>query len=614
MDVELPDGTVIEGVPEGTTKAQLMAKLRSSGYDVSKLAPPSDAGKFRFASPETEQTGVEFIGGLAKAAEDYFAKRPMPEYVERVAGNIPQDVMAISQGFTPEALAATGQALRERPVETLSTVGSEMLRGAGRFVRDPAGTFAEAPISTLMGLQGAQLLRAPSRFAVNTLAEVAAPPVRRALSPANRMISDVFGAPEIQPALQAAPPGTSVSQALADLNAPRAQAVARQAAEIVPEATYGARQAQEASRAQRMAQVAGTPEELAVLEEARSAEAAANYGRAFAQIMPETPELTSLMGKPSIKRAFSRAAQIASERGRPFKIGETTPETVTPSTILDEFGRPVQKVTPAQTAEFPVESLHYVKMALDDMIRDPETFGIGATEVSAIRNTRRKFISQLEKNEAYATARQNYAEQSAPINRMQVAQQLQKALIAPLTGEATRAGVFATAAEEAPRTIRKATGQQFFNKLEDVLDSEDMQVVNDIRDEFRRTKLADEQAKLGRAAAPEVDELASAKIASAMNIPFLNRAWTIANTIVKRSLGKIDEKLATEIGMMMQDPAELSKAITKAKEYEAKTAGIVEKARARRQGVVKAAPRQAIAGSVSFQNVMAPENRNAMAR
>jgi len=577
MDVELPDGTVIEGVPEGTTKSQLMAKLRASGYDVSKFAPTPDAEKFRFASPETEQAGVEFIGGLAKAAEDYFAKRPMPEYVERVAGNIPQDVMAISQGFTPEALGATAQALRERPVQTLSTVGSEMLRGAGRFVRNPAETFAEAPISTLMGLQGAQLLRAPSRFAVNTLAEVAAPPVRRALSPANRMIFDVFGAPEIQPALQAAAPGTSVPQALADLNAPRAQAVAKQAAEIVPEATYGARQAQEASRAQRMAQVAGTPEELAALEEARAAQATANYREAFKQAAPEIPD--EFFDRPAVKAASKVADMIEAETGVPAT---------------------------------PMERLHNIKKGLDRVLFSPPEDLAGLE--SAMKKTRADFIGYLNKVPEYAKARADFAAQSIPINRMQVAQELQKSLISPLTGETTRGGVFARAAEEAPKTIKRATGESFFSKLEDVLTPEDMKVVNDIRDEFRRTKLADEQAKLGRAAAPEVDELASAKIASAMNIPFLNRAWTIANTVVKRSLGKIDEKLATEIGMMMQDPAELSKAITKAREYEAKTAGMVEKARGRRQGVVKAAPRQAIAGSVSFQNAMTPENRNAMAR
>lgn len=35
MDVTLPDGTVVEGVPDGMTKAQLVAKLKSNGYDTS---------------------------------------------------------------------------------------------------------------------------------------------------------------------------------------------------------------------------------------------------------------------------------------------------------------------------------------------------------------------------------------------------------------------------------------------------------------------------------------------------------------------------------------------------------------------------------------------------
>lgn len=43
MEVRLPDGTIIRGVPEGTTKAELTAKLARNGYDVSKLgAAPSD--------------------------------------------------------------------------------------------------------------------------------------------------------------------------------------------------------------------------------------------------------------------------------------------------------------------------------------------------------------------------------------------------------------------------------------------------------------------------------------------------------------------------------------------------------------------------------------------
>lgn len=42
MDVKLPDGTVLRGVPDGTTKAQLLEKLQKNGHDTSKmgLEPP----------------------------------------------------------------------------------------------------------------------------------------------------------------------------------------------------------------------------------------------------------------------------------------------------------------------------------------------------------------------------------------------------------------------------------------------------------------------------------------------------------------------------------------------------------------------------------------------
>jgi hypothetical protein len=41
MDVRLPDGTIIKGVPDDISKADLTAKLKSNGYDVSKLEAPS---------------------------------------------------------------------------------------------------------------------------------------------------------------------------------------------------------------------------------------------------------------------------------------------------------------------------------------------------------------------------------------------------------------------------------------------------------------------------------------------------------------------------------------------------------------------------------------------
>jgi hypothetical protein len=43
MDVQLPDGTIVQGIPDGTSKADLAAKLAANGYDVSGLGmqPPA---------------------------------------------------------------------------------------------------------------------------------------------------------------------------------------------------------------------------------------------------------------------------------------------------------------------------------------------------------------------------------------------------------------------------------------------------------------------------------------------------------------------------------------------------------------------------------------------
>jgi hypothetical protein len=405
--------------------------------------------------------------------------------------------------------------------------------------------------------------------------------VRNAFAPKARAYMETLGAqtPEAVNALAAARPGMTVPQALADVNAPQLQTFAQAAMKQVPQETRAATMAQEQARAAELGKVAGTSEQLEFAKTVRELEAAKNYKEAFKQAAPEIPE--KLLDRPSIRKAYTIADELAAERG-----GASTP----------------------------MQSLHDVKLALDKIISKPEDFGLGGAQKEALQSTRKEFIAQLEKNEAYKKARADFAAQSQPINKMQVAQQLQKALTEPVTEGATRGGMFARAVEEAPKTIKKATGQTFFDKLEDVFSPEEMKVVNDVRDEFRRSKLAKEQADLGKAATPSAEELASSKLGSISHINLLNRVWTIANTVIKRSLGKIDEKLATEIGMQMLDPADFKKALTAAQEYSKATEKGVENIRARRAAVKKTVIPPAISGAVTFGNVMVPENRNAMAR
>lgn len=54
MDVRLPDGTIIRGVPEGTTREQLSAKLKANGYSFDEPAPAKQEEK----APDALKTGL----------------------------------------------------------------------------------------------------------------------------------------------------------------------------------------------------------------------------------------------------------------------------------------------------------------------------------------------------------------------------------------------------------------------------------------------------------------------------------------------------------------------------------------------------------------------------
>jgi hypothetical protein len=65
MNVTLPDGTVINDVPDGMSKADLTAKLAANGYDVSKLTQPTQASPVQSAPQGTGSTMLDAGNALA---------------------------------------------------------------------------------------------------------------------------------------------------------------------------------------------------------------------------------------------------------------------------------------------------------------------------------------------------------------------------------------------------------------------------------------------------------------------------------------------------------------------------------------------------------------------
>lgn len=164
MDVRLPDGTVIQNVPEGTTKEQLTAKLNAKGYNLptdNPLEAPAQksytAGEAATEAamnliPSTAKLGIDVAkaaihpantlegliqltsGGLSKVLPESLMKYAVPEkrqQAESVANAIGQEYKnkyGSSEGFKRAAAENPAGVLAD--LSALLTGGGAALKGA----------------------------------------------------------------------------------------------------------------------------------------------------------------------------------------------------------------------------------------------------------------------------------------------------------------------------------------------------------------------------------------------------------------------------------------------------------------------------------------------------
>jgi hypothetical protein len=505
------------------------------------LPQPENFAERIAQSASSTMAGTAGIAGGAKALSEV-ARGISKPILEMFSANLPAQLTgAAGSGLAMESAKEAG-------VNPLGQFGAGLAGGfAGGVVPQAVGSLAQImgrtgyrllePMIPSRGdfIKGREFLRAADTNKLGVLQELDSP---------KSFVSGTL-------------PNTG--EAAASARVPKLAALQESARRILPEA-YNSRI--DANNSAILKSIGGVAEDAAfanpVLSPMRTAElirdanARNNYGAiADRTVKTSSPQSQAIMMRPSVDDAIKDAARSAAERGGYF---------------------------PAKGNPYSVENLQRIKMALDDLIAKPETFGIKATEAKEIGNTRQEFIDMLSRAvPEWNAARQQYAKDSIPINQMRIGQYLSDQLMntpqpyqagagMPLNErgflQAMRSSTDVsdtTAAQRAADLILSRAGVPRGN-LSEIMGPK-MGVLNDIKDDILRRQLMQSQAKTGAQVAPNILDVATrATERSTGHIPnLLDRTMTLSRAALNMVQGRANERLAKEMAQDMLYPSEVAR-------------------------------------------------------
>lgn len=427
--------------------------------------------------------------------------------------------------------------IRTDPVGAAADLSIIFSGGAAATTKLPTVSKALGTVGRVMDPVGAltgKVVETGARATAGLINNLATSAPTRAL---NEMAAG-YG-PELVQAARTAPryPGVTptFADATVDVPAPRVQAVGAQAREIQPEAETLRGRAQQKKMLADLETISGTPAQREAAGKARDAQAKVDYGKAFPQIVQEDAQLTDLLKRPSTRKAFNRAVKLARESGEAFDLNAGV------------AGAP---------AEYKVRNLHRVKQAMDDLLTNPERFGIGASEAKAIGDTRTEFLNWLEGNvPEYKTARENYAKASKALARQEWGAYATEKLTSAMSADAPlRARNFANAVRESlsdqkgPAALRRAVGGGArYADLSELLTPAEMDGVSNIVAQLGREEQAAALAQLGSQAAPDLGSVPK----PGKKIQLLNRTLTVAQFVYDKVVRRLGEEKGKEIALAM---------------------------------------------------------------
>lgn len=269
------------------------------------------------------------------------------------------------------------------------------------------------------------------------------------------------------------------------------------------------------------------------------------YDQAMKEVVSVDSSFKDLLKRPVIQDAMKKAEELAKNEGHPF---------------------------PASKEAVTVKKLHYMKLALDDMLKRPPTQALGKNEERTIVGAKQAFMDWVgNKSSTYDLARETFKEASVPVNRAQVREALKEKLFNP-TGQETPT-TFLKAADESAKMLKTATGNPRFQTIEDVLSPKEAvkarKVVADVARAYEATHPAQ---KTNLSQGVNVAREVAPALPSILSRPVVVANWLLGHVGKQNIEPKIDQLAA----QMYLNPKELGKSLLPPSQIPSRTQAIID--------------------------------------
>jgi len=394
----------------------------------------------------------------------------------------------------------------------------------------------------------------------------------------NRAAADPAAVASRLPSVTAETPGVSLSVGQAADDAGLAS-LERTVRAINPQAFDALDKSQRAALADQLRAIAGDPIKRQALVDARESAANSLYGRAMN---------SDAMRRDLAQQQLASNAQVASggiHQATPIAAESLAQDLATPG-LRELSNRPMFQaaVNEAKTLaankgvrlDDPLQSLqglHYIKLALDDMMNPGAASALGRNASAAVMDMRSKLTDELAKiSPAYGQARSVFADMSKPINQMDIGQNLLERFIPalyrdmPSPAQLNSAALAKAVTDQGDDIARTVSGMKGAT-LEGTMSPEQMKAINGVLADTQMMKNAEMQ---GRGVGSDtVQKMAMSHLAAEAGIPnWMASIARVPGGWMKRAgdvlYGNSDEQVRLMLADLLRNPTEAAAAMNSA--------------------------------------------------